>query len=84
MTTVEQIDQALRERGWHYDVETDCFMDGRKFVRWRKVLDLIPGLNRDDLKSYADNQYTQFCKRRVRPTGDLSAPADIRPASLLI
>jgi hypothetical protein len=70
MTIVEQIDRALRERGWHYDVEADCFREGPQGVRWRNVLDLIPGLNRDDLESYADDQYTQFCKRRVRPTGD--------------
>jgi len=84
MTTVEQIDLALHESGWHYDAETDCFMDGPKVVRWRKVLALIPGLNRDDLESYADNQYTKLCKRRVRPTGDSSAPTDFRSASLLI
>jgi hypothetical protein len=67
MTTFERIDAALLAKGWRYDARRDLFFDGDKRLRFRTVVALIPGLTLDELASYRDEQYTQLCKRLVRP-----------------
>jgi hypothetical protein len=67
MTTFEQIDAALAANGWRYDARSELFFDGNKPLKFRTVVALVPGLTLDELASYQDDQYTQLCKRRVRP-----------------
>jgi len=70
MTIFQQIDAALRTKGWKYDASRQLFIDRELNVihSYHKLLALVPGMTQDELESYQDDQYTQLCKRRVRPT----------------
>lgn len=48
MTTIEQIDQALRDKGWRYDRGEEVFRDGDRDVEWKDVIGLVSGLTPDD------------------------------------
>ena len=68
MTTFEKLEKALSAKGWHYDAGNQGFRNGKRRLDYRRVLALVPGMTIEELAAYQDDQYTKFCKRRVRPT----------------
>ena len=64
MTTFQQLDRALRSRGWRYDGGEEQFIDAtRKVIRSAaKLLALVPGMTLDELASYQDDK----ADKRVR------------------
>ena len=59
MTTFEQLDKALRAKGWRYDVGEEQFFDraGNVIRGYGKLLALVPTMTRDELASYQDHQH---------------------------
>jgi hypothetical protein len=69
MTTFQQLDKALRAKGWRYDIGEEQFFDGDgTMIRdYRKLTALVRGMTLDELLSYQDQQYDRRGKHaRVR------------------
>ncbi len=59
MTTFQQLDKALKARGWRYDIGQEQFIDGDgKAIRdCQKLTALVPGMTLDELASYQDDKH---------------------------
>jgi hypothetical protein len=67
MTIFQKLDKALAARGWWYDPAAERFKSSTGALDLKNVYSIVPGMTLDDLANYQDDQYTQLCKRRVRP-----------------
>jgi hypothetical protein len=56
MTTFEQIDNALRAKGWRYDRGDEVFREGNRELGWEEVVGLVPSTSLDELASYQDGK----------------------------
>ena len=65
MSTFTALDKALRAAGWRYDTGDECFFDGGKWLDYRKIVKLVPGMNLEQLASYQDDKYDRLVKRRT-------------------
>jgi hypothetical protein len=65
MTIFEQIDAALRAKGWRYDRGNELFMAGERVLEWEKLVCLLPGLTLDELASYQDDRHDDLRSRRA-------------------
>ena len=58
MITFQQLDKALKARGWRYDIGQEQFIDANgKAIRDRKLTALVRGMTLDELASYQDDKY---------------------------
>jgi hypothetical protein len=56
MTTFEQIDTALRAKGWHYDRGNELFTDGERPIDWGQVVNLVSEIALDELDSFQEDE----------------------------
>lgn len=56
MTTFEEIDGALRPKGWRYDRGNEVFKAGERVLEWEEVVSLVPSTTLDELASYQDDK----------------------------
>ena len=64
MSTFEELDYALKSRGWRYDRRQDQFLDGTRVIDWQDVISLLPR-TLDALASHQDNQHDELCSQRA-------------------
>jgi hypothetical protein len=56
MTTFDEIDAALKAKGWRYDRGDEVFRDRERVLKWEDVIGLVPGTTLDELASYQDDK----------------------------
>ena len=59
MTRSDELDQALRARGWHYDPANEEFRHGTRTLEWEDAIGVVPDFTLDELASYQDHKYDQ-------------------------
>ena len=59
MATFEEIDAALRAKGWRYDRGDEVFRDGNRVLKWQEILGLVPGTTVEEVVSYQDGKCDQ-------------------------
>ena len=66
-THTERIDELLHSHGGRYDAEDARFILGDRVVDWQDVIDLVPELTLDDLRSYEDEKADAYMLQRRKP-----------------
>jgi hypothetical protein len=60
MSTFAELDKQLAARGWNYNPEHECFMDGESPVDFRELLALVSEISLDELGRYVEHLHDKL------------------------